>query len=223
MKRATYEELAEWSIAALTNARRLFSDAEALLEADRPASAMVLLGLAADEIGKHVMVSALPARADTDAEWKKFWKRVGNHVDKLGNPLLMDWMLDWSDIEGPPNPAEFHELRKTATYADLTPRGVTIPSEIVTLEMVEPRMKTIGRFLQYCETVTRRTDVRRLAATMRRMAGTQANESGHSSNWRRAHALAVVIGAPTQEAERFADLVENVLDRETDGGNHQAN
>jgi AbiV family abortive infection protein len=80
--------MAELSLAALANARRLFDDAVRLKADGRVASAYLLAGLAADELGKHVLVTSFYGREETDAEWRRFWRRFRDHQEKLGNSLL---------------------------------------------------------------------------------------------------------------------------------------
>jgi AbiV family abortive infection protein len=204
-------QLAEWALAALSNARRLYSDAVLLFDADRTASAMVLLGLATDEIGKHMMITAFPIRGASEPERKKFERRVRSHVEKVGNPLLMDWMLDPDAIGDPPDPAEFHRLRNSAIYSDLTVDGVTVPEKQVDRSRVAKNLAAMGRFLRYCEALTRGVDTAKLAATMKRGRTAPPTNEERSSLWKRANLVASVNGVPEPEAARFATIVEAVM------------
>lgn len=207
----TDEQLAEWAIATLANARRLHSDAELLFDADRTASAMVLLGLATDEVGKHMMITAFPSRGASDAERKKFERRARSHVEKVGNPLLMGWMLDPDALGDPPDPAEFHRLRNSSMYVDLTADGVTVPEKEIDRARVSKNLAATGRFLQYCETVTRGVDKATLAETMKRARTAPRPDDRRSSLWKRANLVARINDAPESEAARFATIVEAVL------------
>lgn len=68
MRRLSTQQMAEVALAALANARRLLADATFLRVSGRTASAYVLAGLAADELGKHVLVASFFGREDTDTE-----------------------------------------------------------------------------------------------------------------------------------------------------------
>ena len=66
--------MAEVALEALVNARRLHDDAVSLRQGDRLPSALMVGGLGADELGKHVLVSSFFARDQTVEEWRKFWR-----------------------------------------------------------------------------------------------------------------------------------------------------
>ena len=88
MNSLSSEQMAAVALESLANARRLYDDAVLLRQADRLPSAFMVAGLAADELGKHVLVAAFyGAREETDAEWRNFWRRFRNHESKLDNTL----------------------------------------------------------------------------------------------------------------------------------------
>ena len=82
------------ALEALVNARRLYDDAMSLRQSDRLPSAFMVAGLAADELGKHILVTSFCNRDQTDEEWRKFWRRFRNHQSKLGDALLNAWAGD---------------------------------------------------------------------------------------------------------------------------------
>src|SRR3954451_13467833 len=84
VNRLTAQQAADVAIHALANARRMHDDAVFLRHAGRLPSAFMVAGLAADELGKHVIVTSFFGRNDTDAEWRKFWRRFRQHEAKLG-------------------------------------------------------------------------------------------------------------------------------------------
>lgn len=210
MARPTLEQLAEWTLAALANGRRLFDDSRLLLEAGRSTSAMVLLGLAADEIGKHMMIMAMPSRADSDAEWKKFDRRIRSHTEKLGNPLLSDWIMDLLSLDDPPDPAVFHELRLAATYTDLVNGEVRVPSGVVDSHAVSREFERIGRMLHRAESMFGGADSVGLAEAMHRVRASAESAPARSHSWTVAYAVALANGAPELEAERLASLFEQL-------------
>ena len=123
MRRLTSQQMAEVALEALVNARRLYDDAVSLRQGDRLPSALMVAGLAADELGKHVLVTSFYNRDQTDDEWSKFWRRFRNHQEKLGDALLGAWAGDLISEDPPPDAAEFHQERLLATYVDVTPDG----------------------------------------------------------------------------------------------------
>lgn len=79
----TSRQLAELSLSALGNAQSLFDDARRLETAGRHASAFLLAGLAADELGKHILVTSFPARRPDEAEWVADIEFLLNLVQQL--------------------------------------------------------------------------------------------------------------------------------------------
>jgi AbiV family abortive infection protein len=133
MKRLTYKQMAEVALEVLANARRLYNDAALLQRVGRLASAFMVAGLGADELGKHVLVASFyGSREDTDEQWRKFWRRFRNHQSKLGDALLGAWMADLFTEDPPPDVATFHQERLLSTYVDIGPDGaVTVPVRLV--------------------------------------------------------------------------------------------
>lgn len=76
----------------------------------------MVAGLAADELGKHVLVNSFFLRDQADEEWRQVWRRFRSHESKLNDKLLMAWAGDLIS-EGPqPDAAAFHRKRLLATY-----------------------------------------------------------------------------------------------------------
>ncbi|SMQ66975.1 abortive infection protein, AbiV family [Plantibacter sp. VKM Ac-1784] len=210
MRRLTYDQLAGLALAALANARRMYDDAELLRDAGRIPSSFVLLGLAADELGKHLMVASFPAREDSDEQWQAFWKRMGRHEEKLGNSLISAWLFDPDLTDGPPDPGAFHRRRLSATYVDVRDGEVRSPVDTTSAADLANAFALIGRQLTFCEMMLASTDRNRLAATMSTLRETTASlPRGHATAW----AMAKSLGIPDADAERFASLVAKQLTR----------
>ena len=114
MRTLTALQMAEVSLAAMRNCRRLLDDAVMLAGAGRLPSALMLAGLAADELGKHVLVASFFAREGTDEDWRKFWSRFRNHTEKLGDALMGSWVGDLLTDE--PEPVNLNEAPLRGIY-----------------------------------------------------------------------------------------------------------
>ncbi len=88
MQRLSDIQMVELSLEAMRSARRLLDNAQALARAQRLPSAFMVAGLAADELGKHILVTSFYVRAGTDDDWRKFWHRFRIHRQKLGDALM---------------------------------------------------------------------------------------------------------------------------------------
>lgn len=148
MRRLTTTHIA---LEALTNARDLFDDGLVLYERQRISSAFTLIGLAADELGKHILVASFyGAREDTDAEWKKFWQRFRRHQEKLGNSLYAAWAGDLLSDEAPPDAELFHKQRLAATYVDIDDNDlVQTPRTSINKNDVAHAIERIGSELDF--------------------------------------------------------------------------
>jgi AbiV family abortive infection protein len=209
MRRLSPKQLAELSLAALANARNLFDDAVLLRHAGRTSSAFLLLGLAADELGKHVMVSAISGRDDTDAEWKKFWQRMGSHESKLGNALMGGWAGDLLSDDPLPDKAAFHRQRLSATYADVTADGeISLPRDVIEAHDVDRALNLIGRELKFCESALGAFAPDRLARHFESLRAAErsvaSDASDRSPEEMLAWVLAVRSGIPEDEAAILA-------------------
>ena len=114
----------------------------------------MVAGLAADELGKHVLVTSFYAREQTNEEWRKFWRRFRSHESKLGDVLLGAWAGDLASEDPPPDVAGFHQERLLATYVDVTADGtVSAPSRVVRKERVDEILSLTQQELSFCESV----------------------------------------------------------------------
>lgn len=211
--------MAEISLAALANSRRLMDDANYLRKTNRLPSAFMVAGLAADELGKHILVSSFyGARENTEAEWKKFWKRFRNHESKLGDALTSAWTGDLHSLAPLPDPAAFHRERLAATYVDVDPNGdVNQPHLLVSAEAVDEALGTISTELQFCESVLGRASPVQLAETFELMRdSSEASELRELAESDRPLALVAFVtaarsGIPMDRAIAFARDAERLL------------
>jgi AbiV family abortive infection protein len=168
VRRLSAVQMAAIALEALRNSRRLLEDAATLAAQGRLPSAFMLAGLSADELGKHMRVTAFYSREGTDEEWRKFWRRFRNHTDKLGDVLFAAWAGDLTD-EHPPNISEFHKQRLAATYVDLSDDGrVQTPANLVTRRAFETVYQSIERELEFCEGLMRNATPQQLAPIFER-------------------------------------------------------
>ena len=166
---AETKQMAEIALESLKNARRLYDDALLLREAGRLPSAFMTAGLAADELGKHVLVSSFfGAREETDEEWRKFWRRFRRHEEKLGDALMGAWAGDLLTDEPPPNISAFHSRRLASTYVDVSPDGavVTTPSRLITLKEVNDLLDLLDQELRFCESMLAKATPEAFAKTL---------------------------------------------------------
>ena len=85
----TIEEISKGLGACVDNINALVLDAEALLQADRPARALTCLLVAGQEMGKVQFLQAmLTFDSDDSARWKQIWKAFYNHRSKAAGGLL---------------------------------------------------------------------------------------------------------------------------------------
>ena len=170
MKRLTFQQMADVALQALANARRLYDDALLLLGADRLPSALMVTGLSADELGKHILVASFYVRDQTDAEWRKFWRRFKRHEEKLGDALLGAWSGDLVNLESPPDAASVHLERLAATYVDVSDDGTTrAPSDVVVRDRVIEVLRLLEPELAYCESVVSHMTAPQFAAVLESM------------------------------------------------------
>lgn len=212
MQPPTIAQLAELAFASLVNARGLFEDARILRSSGRLPSAFVLLGLSADEIGKHILVTALPSRGLSNAEWKKFWKRFNSHEAKLGNTLYFDWWLEPLDVGPPPLGKDLHLRRLDATYVDFREGQVQQPSEQISASAVDAAYNMVERQLEFCEQLTTSTTVKGLAQTMERVN----SEVGQAPTGAKAYERAALdlisrLGITPEDLDAMMDAAPKVL------------
>lgn len=212
-------QMAEISLEAMRNSRRLLDDARMLASAQRFPTAFMVAGLAADELGKHIMVSSFFAREGTDDDWKRFWRRFRDHTEKLGGALLSAWAGDLLSEDPPPSSKAFHLKRLAATYVDLDDRGVVrTPVDAVSEADLEHTFESIDRELQHCESVLGNATPEQLAVVFDSMRSKAVN--GHAAFIESLSAEALVAlavgaraGMPQDEAVRLASAIDAVATR----------
>jgi AbiV family abortive infection protein len=199
------------------NSRRLLDDAAALARAQRLPSALMVAGLAADELGKHILVSSFFSREGTD-HWRKFWRRFRDHTEKLGDALMSSWMGDLLTEDPPPSAKTFHQKRLAATYVDLGDNGaVRTPVSAVSQEDFDSAFESINRELQYCERVLGDAKPEQLATAFDSLR-TKADElAPYIESLSTEAKMALVIGMRTgmsqDEAIEFAKATDSVFAR----------
>jgi AbiV family abortive infection protein len=162
--------MAELALEALRNSRRLLDDASALARENRLPSALMVAGLSADELGKHVLVTSFYSREGTDDDWRKFWRRFRNHTEKLGDALMGPWIGDLLTDEPPPSASQFHQRRLAATYVDVSNDGaVQTPGSAVSKQEFEAIFESIDRELRFCEGILAKATPQQLAPVLESM------------------------------------------------------
>jgi AbiV family abortive infection protein len=219
MNRLTPDQMGELSLAALANARRPFDDALTLRESERFATAYLLVGLAADELGKHVLVASFyGAREESDAEWNKFWRRFRNHQEKLGDALWGAWAGDLMTDEPPPDIPAFHQRRLAATYVDLDPSGaLSVPEAVVTTSELDDALNRVGGELEFCETALKDATPTRLGTAFADMRASDTAEQMRDmlkSGPMSALALAISLrsGLSKDDALKFATRASEIFE-----------
>ncbi|MPZ61580.1 MAG: AbiV family abortive infection protein [Propionibacteriales bacterium] len=212
MRRLTSELMAELALEALSNARRLLDDATHLYDQGRLPSAYMLAALAADELGKHVLITSFyGAREDSAEEWRKFWKRFRLHEFKLGDALWAAWVGDLDTEDPPPKIKEFHQRRLSATYVDVGDDGlVQTPSRSISAADVDRALGVVSGELKFCETALKGATPRALARHLEGLRSSAIagelrsvlSDAGPIAAI--AFAIALRAGLPSDEALAFA-------------------
>lgn len=217
MRRLSPQQMAEIALAALANARRLLADATFLRDAGRTPSAYVLAGLAADELGKHVLVASFFGRDDTEAEWRKFWTRLRRHQEKLGDALIGAWLDDPLAGQPPPDVERIHQLRLSATYVDIASDGtVAVPDETIGTEDLDDLLNQVRSEMEVCERVIRGASPAQLASTFADIRNSQLALEFRQAQQRSptgpmALALAMRSGLDPSAALEFVAAVEDLV------------
>jgi AbiV family abortive infection protein len=224
MKRLAPEQMAEIALAALSNARRLFDDAVLMRDQGRTPTAFLLAGLAADELGKHVMVASFyGVREETDDNWKKFWHRFRAHREKLGDALWAAWAGDLLTDDPPPDVEAFHRRRLASTYVDVDSDGrVLTPSASLTDVEVDRVLGRIQPELEFCEKGFGEATPSELGAAFSRMRDSGRAEqlraiiAGLGPTGTLAYVMAARLGKSHDEAMQFATAASAAL-RDAEG------
>lgn len=224
----TTQELVEFSLAALASSRRLFDDADLLRRSERRASAFVLLGLAADELGKHILVASFVTRDQTEKEWRKFWSRLGRHTEKLGDSLLIAMneylaLVSTGSIEWDESVLKlitvdeqaFHTARLGSTYVDWNDdaRSVTSPDSVASPDLVDGMFEIVRAGLEYSEKLFRSQDAASLGRLFETLRGSEKQRLLANSTQFLAYRQATLSGAAHENAVEFARLMDESFTR----------
>ena len=130
---------------ALKNADNLVKEAEALFNIGSYPRVVFLSHIAGEEIAKHIMLTSTLVKliAGKNINWKKFWKRLTSHKEKLELILFME--DTYFDKPFPDNLEEyFEDLREQAKkidyfkqmslYCDFAEEIALSPSELIDKE-----------------------------------------------------------------------------------------
>lgn len=132
----------------VNNAKSLYEEANILYEHEKYARAFFLLCIANEELGKSVMVtSGVINLLGDNIDWKKFWKRIRNHEDKIGMIEHMENIFVSSD-ENFTDPQKIQDLLPTinevkmmSLYSDMIQVDFYEPCEVVSKSMAEGFLK----------------------------------------------------------------------------------
>jgi AbiV family abortive infection protein len=220
-KRLTWEQAADVSLSALANARRLYDDAKELDRSGQSASSFILAGLAADELGKHILVASFAMRDQSDAEWKKFWRRFRTHQEKLGDSLLSAWIGDLMTDDDPPDVEAFHQRRLIATYVDVLEDGtVTRPIDAIPQEELHGLLDRLAQELEFCERLLHGATPSSFGLILERLRDSEAAgwmhdlQQKHGQMALMAFGIAARSGMNLEEALEFAATAPNAFKTE---------
>lgn len=148
MKSLSLEQIKIARQNALKNANSLVKEAEALFNIGSYPRVVFLSHIAGEEIAKHIMLTSTLVRliAGKGINWKKFWKRLTSHKEKLELVLFMeDTYLDKPSQDNLEK--YFEDLREQAKkidrfkqkslYCDFTEEIPHSPSELIDKEIAK--------------------------------------------------------------------------------------
>jgi AbiV family abortive infection protein len=161
-------ELEDLMIAVDENAGMLVEDAMLLLDAGRVPRAYALAELAAEELGKLLMVSAtaVDVALGQPFDWPRFWHRFRDHRPKAWNIALMDHVLDgnvdaWraGDIDAikaaeagfaqaKQNAAVMPQAKNRALYVDYVDARMRRPADSIPREWAEMMVAGVAKLAQ---------------------------------------------------------------------------
>lgn len=194
MEELTIQNWAELSLEALKNSRRLLDDANLLGAHGRYASAFSCASLAADELGKHVLINNFFGYKDPSQENRRaLMLALRNHAEKIGELVLYALLSDLAAGSAPADYANLHKRRLDATYVDLstTTNAVTTPDTEITRHEYDAIAASVERLIAASEARYSHTDVETLS---QEFIAYQASVDERRSK-RRAALLAAVLVA----------------------------
>lgn len=207
--------MAEVALEALRNARDLFDDGILLFQNQRFPRAFALIGLAADELGKHILCTSFYGTRDgSDEDWRVFWRRFRRHQEKLGNSLFSAWAGDLLS-DAVPDVEAFHQLRLSATYVDIDGAGLVVtPQSCIDAAEVERAINQIGPEIAFCESVLRRATPSQLAHVLESLQTSEQAVELRSKlamygPWApAAAAIGLKVGMPMEEVFKFIEYAD---------------
>ena len=152
MRKLTLEQIESARKKAIQNAAELLEDARLLFKNERWPRVLFLSQIAGEEIGKHILLSSLTvhALAGDKINWKRAWKRLTSHREKLEMITYMeDVFLEQpfpDDIKeyfnGLKKESQLLEsFKQKSLYCDITEKIPHCPSEIITKKFAEDALK----------------------------------------------------------------------------------
>lgn len=176
MKKLTIEQLKVARIKALENAQDLICEVQLLYDNRRWPRVVFLCQIAGEELGKHFELTAavLEMIADGNLNWRKFWKRITSHHDKLKLITHMEDILLYQPF--PENyfdqlNRQVHDLeqyKQMSLYSDVTCDTPYLPSEIVTEEVASNALKWVTSRLKIVSELERRYQETQALDTIRK-------------------------------------------------------
>ncbi len=137
--------------AAAANAKRLVEGAEALLKADRHASATALAILAIEEVGKiSILRSIVLSRDDQErvAAWKEYRSHTKKNVAWLLPQLVSQGARTLEDFRSlfdvhSDHPYVLDQVKQVSIYTDCLGRGIwSVPKQAIDLELASSLVQT---------------------------------------------------------------------------------
>lgn len=151
------EEIADGMNAANRNARRLWTDAEILIEAERYPSAAALAVLSIEESGK-ISILRQSAVAQDDKEVNECWQAYRWHTEKNVSWLLPDLVAegasrldDFAPLfdEDSDHPELLDRVKQLALYSDCVEDGHwSEPDEVIGEELASSLVQIAGVFIR---------------------------------------------------------------------------
>lgn len=165
MREPSLKRLLEGRIKAFQNATDLIRDAEILYSKKRWARCVFLSSIALEEFGKYLMIiGAIGDVLRDKINWKRFWKRFRQHLEKTGNVLTFDVFLGpfisgedtLSKVQRTFQEAgELEEKKMRSLYLDFNSGKFVLPMEIVDEKAAKVALKSaraVREVLGYGET-----------------------------------------------------------------------
>jgi AbiV family abortive infection protein len=122
------DELDALAQAVRDNSQGLLLDAKLLMESKRYPRAFALAELAAEEVGKLILVAATAIRVAVEmpVDWRRFWRNFRHHPPKAWNAALIDRIMAvnaqaWAEGDVAAIMADAEGLQEARRQAELMP------------------------------------------------------------------------------------------------------